>query len=114
MINNQQTFSDAMHLSWYRIKDYFLQALMLATPGVVLTTLIIGTVAKSLPLSWSWTLATLFGTVVSATDPVASVAILKHAGASPSLIVLILGESLMSEAGAAVLYHLYSSVARRI
>ncbi len=39
----------------------------------------------------------VFGSILSATDPVAVVALLKTAGASPKLTMVIVGESLMND-----------------
>ena len=49
----------------------------------------------------------MFGAIVSATDPVAVVALLKDAGASPKLTILIIGESLMNDGTAMVLFTLF-------
>lgn len=42
------------------------------------------------------------GSILSATDPVAVVALLKSAGASPKLTILIVGESLLNDGTAMV------------
>jgi hypothetical protein len=52
----------------------------------------------------------LFGSILSATDPVAVVALLKDAGASPKLTILIIGESLMNDGTAMVLFTLYLNI----
>lgn len=59
------------------------------------------------PFGWSWYLCVIFGSIVAATDPVAVVAILKDLGASPKLTILIVGESLMNDGTAMVLFTLY-------
>ena len=48
-----------------------------------------------------------FGCILSATDPVAVVALLKDAGAAPKLTILIVGESLMNDGTAMVLFTLF-------
>jgi hypothetical protein len=54
-----------------------LQILILAWPGVVVTFLLIALCAKYFfPYGWSWPQALLFGAMLSATDPVAVVAVL--------------------------------------
>ena len=47
------------------------------------------------------------GAILSATDPVAVVALLKGAGASPKLTILIVGESLLNDGTAMVLFSLF-------
>ena len=61
----------------------------------------------AMPLHWTWYLCMLFGSILSATDPVAVVALLKDAGASPKLTILIIGESLLNDGTAMVLFTLY-------
>ena len=81
----------------------FLQSVLLAGPGVVIGAVLMGVFAKfMLPYDWSWNLAMVFGSILSATDPVAVVALLKSAGASPKLTILIVGESLLNDGTAMV------------
>jgi len=49
------------------------------------------------PYNWSWTTSLLLGGLLSATDPVAVVALLKELGASKKLSTIIEGESLMND-----------------
>ncbi len=62
--------------------------------------------------AYNWTIpqASLFGCVVSATDPVAVVAILRELGASESLSVLIEGESLLNDGVAVLLYEIFVEI----
>lgn len=46
---------------------------------------------------WSWAEAFMFGSIMSATDPVAVVALLKDLGASKQLGTLMEGESLLND-----------------
>ena len=54
----------------------------------------------------------VFGAITAATDPVAVVAILKEAGASPNLTMIIVGESLMNDGTAMVLFELFFGMLR--
>lgn len=49
------------------------------------------------PYEWSWSTVLLLGGLLSATDPVAVVALLKDLGASKKLSTIIEGESLMND-----------------
>ena len=68
---------------------------------------IMGTFCFYLPLGWNWNLSMVFGSILAATDPVAVVALLKSAGASPKLTILIIGESLLNDGTAMVLFSLF-------
>lgn len=58
-----------------------MQALLLAGPGVVIGTILVSIFAKFVfPYGWCWPKALLFGAMLSATDPVAVVALLKEVG----------------------------------
>ena len=49
------------------------------------------------PYEWSWKTSLLLGGLLSATDPVAVVALLKELGAGKKLSTIIEGESLMND-----------------
>jgi NhaP-type Na+/H+ or K+/H+ antiporter len=49
------------------------------------------------PYSWSWSLSLTLGSLLSATDPVAVVALLRELGASKKLSTIVEGESLMND-----------------
>lgn len=49
------------------------------------------------PYNWDWKTSLLLGGLLSATDPVAVVALLKELGASKKLSTIIEGESLMND-----------------
>jgi len=55
--------------------------------------------------------ALLFGAILSATDPVAVVSILKELGAPPSLSTLIEGESLLNDGTGIVLFEVILEIA---
>ncbi|PIA30112.1 hypothetical protein AQUCO_05700080v1 [Aquilegia coerulea] len=90
------------------IKKCMVQMFLLAGPGVALSTFILGCAVKlAFPYDWSWKLSLLLGGLLSATDPVAVVALLKDLGARKSLSTIIEGESLMNDGVAMVLYQLF-------
>ncbi|MCK5169350.1 MAG: cation:proton antiporter, partial [Bacteroidales bacterium] len=103
-------FEAAFAMDVHTFKKTSTNAFILAVPGIivalVLTALIvIGIKMAGIGLNkWSWTMALLFGAVISATDPVAVVSILKESGASKKLGTLIEGESMLNDGTAIVIF----------
>ncbi|CAA6664256.1 unnamed protein product [Spirodela intermedia] len=76
-------------------------------PWVIISTFCLGTALKfAFPYNWDWKTSLLLGGLLSATDPVAVVALLKELGASKKLSTIIEGESLMNDGTAIVVYQL--------
>ena len=100
-------FGEAMQLNWYQAKGAVLQASILAGPGVLVGAVLMGCFVKGILPNWNWYLAMTFGAITSATDPVAVVALLKSAGASPKLTMIIVGESLLNDGTAMVLFTVF-------
>ena len=88
-------------------------ASILAIPGILVAMILTATLAIGLDLAgiglsgWGWPIALMFGAVVSATDPVAVVSLLKDLGASKKLGTLIEGESLLNDGTAIVLFMVF-------
>merc|ERR1719414_851862 len=59
-----------------------------------------------LPYGWPWPICLVFGAILSATDPVAVVALFNTLGVSPRLTMVISGESLLNDGTAIVLFQL--------
>ncbi|OMO72604.1 hypothetical protein COLO4_27555 [Corchorus olitorius] len=101
-------FESAFAMEVHQIKRCIAQMLLLAGPGVLVSTFCLGSVLKLLfPYNWNWTTSLLLGGLLSATDPVAVVALLKELGASKKLSTIIEGESLMNDGTAIVVYQLF-------
>src|SRR6266545_5306081 len=103
-------FEAAFHLNLDHLRRYFWLILLLALPGVILTTLLVGGV-----VAWGTGLAIqtamVFGALVSATDPVAVVALFRRLGVPRRLQVLLEGESLFNDGTAIVMFNLMISIA---
>ena len=98
-------FGDAIGLTWYLVKQCILQCLVLAIPGVLIGTALTAVFAKyATPYNWDWDACFMFGSILSATDPVAVVGLLKEVGAKGSLTMQIAGESMFNDGVAIVLY----------
>ncbi|KAJ6431618.1 hypothetical protein OIU84_018992 [Salix udensis] len=100
-------FESSFSMEIHQIKRCMAQMLLLAVPGVLISTCCLGCALKLIfPYNWSWTTSLLLGGLLSATDPVAVVALLKELGASKKLSTIIEGESLMNDGTAIVVYQL--------
>ena len=77
--------------------------LVLAVPALLISTTLVG-LGVSLILQIDLITALLFGALISATDPVAVVALFKELGAPQRLGVLVEGESLLNDATAIVVF----------
>lgn len=103
-------FEAAFHLNIQELRRNLPTILLLAVPGVILSTFIIGGmlvfgVHLSLPI------ALVFGALIAATDPVAVVALFRTLGVPKRLTVLIEGESLFNDGTAIVLFNLMLAIA---
>jgi len=85
------------------------QILTLAGPGVLVSTLLTATFCKYVfyAYGWSWPVCLLLGSILSATDPVAVVSLLKELGVSERLGTLIEGESLLNDGTAIVVFDVF-------
>lgn len=108
-------FAGALHVN---LEDLAKQKWLigaLATIGILISTFIIGTltwlVLGVLGMEISYIYCLLFGALISPTDPIAVLAILRSAGASKSLETKITGESLFNDGVGVVVFILISAVA---
>src|SRR5215510_13384678 len=103
-------FEAAFHLRWDDLQRDFWLILLLAIPGVILTTLLVGGV-----IAWGTGLsiqaALVLGALVSATDPVAVIALFRRLGVPRRLQVLLEGESLFNDGTAIVMFNIMIAVA---
>lgn len=101
-------FAGALH---FNVRDLFDQKWFigtLASVGVVLSTCLVATLTyyafRVVDLEISFLFCLLFGALISPTDPVAVLGILKKAGAPRSLETKIVGESLFNDGVAVVVF----------
>jgi len=103
-------FEAAFAMDVHTFKKTSANAFILAVPGIIVAIVLTALTITGIKLAgigmenWSWTIALLFGAVISATDPVAVVAILKEVGASKKLGTLIEGESMLNDGTAIVIF----------
>ncbi|MEJ2141121.1 MAG: sodium:proton antiporter [Gammaproteobacteria bacterium] len=101
-------FAGALHVNLNDLAKQKWLILILATVGVVSSTFIIGSLSwlilKALGLTIPFIYALLFGALISPTDPIAVMGILKKAGVSKSLETKIAGESLFNDGVGVVVF----------
>ncbi len=109
-------FAGAIHIDADKLKKERWPILVLSTIGIVLSTTIVGGVtwllfqAFQLPVQFIYCL--LFGALISPTDPIAVLAILKKANIPATLELKISGESLFNDGVAVVVFVTLMDVAR--
>lgn len=103
-------FEAAYHLNFQELRQNMKAIVLLAVPGVLLSMGIIG-LALNLLLHLPLAEALLFGVLISATDPIAVVAIFKELGVERRLNVLVEGESLFNDGAAIVIFSILVGVA---
>jgi len=98
-------FEAALNLSWTDLRRDLLPVIALSTIGVALCAAVVagGLVAA---LGWPLESALVFGALISATDPIAVIALIKESRVTGRLSLLIEAESLFNDGAAAVLFTL--------
>ncbi len=98
----ESAYSMEPHL-FFRIAP---QITLLAIVGLIIS-MVLSALAVNWLLSWGMGTALLFGALISATDPVAVVALLKEKSSRKRLETLIEGESLLNDGTAIVFFSLF-------
>jgi CPA1 family monovalent cation:H+ antiporter len=99
-------FEAALHLELDHLTNDLLQIGSLAIPGVIVITVIIGGMVTLLSPSIPLPTAMVFGALISATDPVAVVALFRSANISRRLSVILEAESLLNDGTAIVIFNI--------
>lgn len=101
-------FAGALHVN---LGDLFNQKWVigsLATVGIMISTVLVGTftygVLTLIGIPLDWLTCLVFGALISPTDPIAVLSILKHANTPKSLEVKITGESLFNDGVGVVVF----------
>jgi len=89
-------FEAALTLDLPELRRRLLPVSLLATAGVVLTVLLVGTLTHVV-LGFSWPSGFLLGSILAATDPIAVVTLLRQVKAPAGLAAILEGESLFND-----------------
>ena len=93
-------FESAFAVDMGILRKQISQIWLMALVGVVVASLVTALLVMAVRPSWEFNVCWLLGTITSATDPVAVVALLKDLGAAKTLGTLIEGESLLNDGSA--------------
>lgn len=109
-------FESGFNADWHIFKKQLLQIIILAVPCVFVSAMFIAFSLKVVlgydDTYYTWLTAFMFGAILSCTDTVAVLALLKEAGASKKFNSLIEGESLINDGTCMVLLTICSEFIR--
>ncbi len=108
-------FAGALHVDWSYMRRGRWPILVLSTIGVLISTALVGggfyllahAFGVDLPLVW----CLVFGALISPTDPVAVMSVLKRATVDPTLQATVAGESLFNDGVGVVLFSIILATA---
>lgn len=94
-------FAGALHIDWEKLKKMRAPIITFSTIGVILSTFLVGSlfylITSLINFEINYIICLLFGALISPTDPIAVLGILKEANAPKSLEIKIVGESLFND-----------------
>jgi CPA1 family monovalent cation:H+ antiporter len=102
-------FESAMHINFHQFKLQFKTITALTTTGLLMA---VGVIAAGLHylLQIPWMESLLFGSLISATDPIAVLALFKSLGAPRRLGLLAEGESMFNDATGVIAFRFFAGI----
>lgn len=101
-------FAGSLHVNFKDLSVYKWPVGLLATFGIIVSTFVIGGIAHYSLALFGWNVSLLyclaFGALISPTDPIAVMGILKTTGAPKPLRMVIIGESLFNDGSGVVMF----------
>ncbi|MCK0715361.1 cation:proton antiporter [Chromohalobacter sarecensis] len=101
-------FAGALHVDITKLKRYRYSIGFLATIGVVISTLAVGSAAwwlfRTFHIDVPYLYCLVFGALIAPTDPIAVLGIMRSAGAPEDMEIKIVGESLFNDGVAVVVF----------
>ena len=101
-------FAGALHTNFEKLKKFRYPIILFATVGVLMSTFLVGGLMYGLLHFFNLDIAfihcLLFGALISPTDPIAVLGILKKAGVPKNLEIKIVGESLFNDGVGVVVF----------
>lgn len=98
-------FEGAWNVNIEKLVADWLPVVLLAVPGLGISLLLVAVVAHW-GLGFSWLLALLLGAMVSPTDPVAVLALMRRLGIADRLRIIVEGESLFNDGAGVAAYEI--------
>ncbi len=108
-------FAGALHVDWSHMRKGSWPILFFSTVGVLISTVLVGVafhvftaaLAIEIPLNWCF----VFGALISPTDPVAVMGVMKRAAMPDTLQATVAGESLFNDGVGVVVFSILLAIA---
>jgi CPA1 family monovalent cation:H+ antiporter len=109
-------FAGAIHISLHDLRKQRIPIIIFSSLGVIISTIVVAVLMyyafQSLQMPIPFIECLLFGALISPTDPIAVIGILKKAGIRKSLEVKVAGESLFNDGVAVLMFTMLLELAR--
>eukprot|EP00796_Vickermania_ingenoplastis_P009837 gene9837-6910_t len=97
-------FEGSYSMNSFAFRRVLWQTTILATLGILVNTAILAVAVKTMFPTWTWYTACLLGSLLSATDPVAVVSLLKNLRVDKFLTAMVDGEAVMNDGTAIIIF----------